>query len=319
MPKICYIERRFHGASQTVLDKANMILEQYEQQGYVMTLRQLFYRFIATDSFPTSWVDDAYNLKNGHAKGTKNTIKNYKRLGALMNDARLAGVVDWNHLEDRTRGLHGGFYFDDPASAICTIAEQYRIDKWANQLHRIEVWVEKDALLGVFERACTAAEIDVPYFSCRGYNSQSEMWRASERIKSHESVGQKVLILQFSDHDPSGLDMYADIQGRLNIFGCDAEVKRLALTIAQVKHYDPPSNPARETDSRFKEYQKTYGDESWELDALEPTVLVDLIKRVIISMKNQDEWDLSVRKENREKKQLLNVVKCWDNVVKVLK
>ena len=56
------------------------------------------------------------------------------------------------------------------------------------------------------------------------------------------------------------------------------EVRRIALTMDQISRYDPPPNFAKVTDSRFANYQMQYGDESWELDALDPSVLDALIR-----------------------------------------
>jgi len=153
-------------------------------------------------------------------------------------------------------------------------ARQFRIDKWATQPRRIEVWIEKDALVGVIEGVCT--ELDVPYFSCRGYTSQSEMWVGAQRLAAHwRKAKQNPLILHFGDHDPSGIDMTRDIQARLQEFsfgtaGHPLELRRLALNMDQVELYGPPPNPAKLTDSRCEAYMEEHGNESWELDALEP-------------------------------------------------
>jgi hypothetical protein len=63
--------------------------------------------------------------------------------------------------------------------------------------------------------------------------------------------------------------------------GDSVTVKRLALNMDQITKYKPPENPAKMTDSRFGGYVVKYGKKSWELDALEPKVLADLITRNI--------------------------------------
>lgn len=133
---------------------------------------------------------------------------------------------------------------------------------------------EKDALLDPIERAARAA--DVPYLACRGYVSLSAMWQASQRFSED---GRPVVLIHLGDHDPSGIDMTRDIDARLNeVFAeADVTVKRIALNMDQIEQYHPPPNPAKITDSRAAGYIQEFGRESWELDALAPDVIEQLI------------------------------------------
>lgn len=152
--KICYQKKNFSGSSLSVIRQANAIIDDYESQGYDLTLRQLYYRFVSKGLIP-------------------NKDTEYKKLGSIINDARLAGLIDWDRITDRTRNLRKNSHWDSPQSIVETCATQFQIDKWKDQKEYVEVWVEKDALVGILEQACEP--LDVPYFSCRGYTSQSEM------------------------------------------------------------------------------------------------------------------------------------------------
>lgn len=277
--KRAYIDKKFRKSSLTMIEQANEIVEEYQGQGYDLTLRQLYYQFVARDLLP-------------------NTIQSYDRLGALISNARLAGLVDWTAIEDRTRSLHKLPSWDSPSDIVEACASQYREDLWRNQPKLIEVWVEKEALAGVFQRVCD--ELRVPLFSCRGYVSQSAMWRAAMR---HIRGGKRVKILHFGDHDPSGLDMTRDIKDRLETFGSLADVFRIALNLDQIEEYGPPPNPAKTTDARYAAYQAQYGDESWELDALEPAVLSQLVEDNVLLVRDQTLWDgaLLMEEGNRER------------------
>ena len=175
---------------------------------------------------------------------------------------------------------------------------------WSNQPYRVEVWVEKDALVGVVEQACNP--LDVNYVSCRGYMSQSEMWKAGMRYRYYHSQGQKVILIHLGDHDPSGIDMTRDIDDRLDIFtnpnllDCASkfEVHRIALNMDQIDEYNPPPNPAKLTDSRALGYVQEYGFSSWELDALEPKVLTELITKKVIKYRDSDLF-LEARNQER--------------------
>jgi hypothetical protein len=295
--KMCYVPRTFARSSVTIIDQANRIIAAYEQQGYKLTLRQLYYQFVSRDLIP-------------------NKQSEYKRLGSIINDARLAGLIDWNAIEDRTRNLKSNNHWNTPASIVRACAEQFLIDKWKTQPLRIEVWIEKDALAGVFDRICS--QLDVAYFSCRGYTSQSEMWGAAQRHISFQRNGQKVVVLHFGDHDPSGIDMSRDIQDRLNLFGACTDVRRMALTMAQVREYDPPPNPAKDTDARFAGYSEEFGDESWELDALEPAVLSALVSDTVAELRDADAWTEKSIEEANARAVLTNISENWEDVVQLV-
>lgn len=297
MAKIAYVEKRFGADRLALIATSNQIIEEYQKDGYVLTLRQLYYQLVSRDFL-------------------KNDQKNYSKLGDTISDARLAGMIDWEAIEDRTRNVEQNSHWDSPADIIRSVARSYGIDKWFGQNYRIEVWVEKEALAGVFERICS--ELDVPHLACRGYVSQSEMWRAANRLKRFEKEGCETVILHFGDHDPSGIDMTRDIGERLRMFGCRAKVERLALTFEQVEQYSPPPNPAKTTDSRFDSYQQEYGDKSWELDALEPRVLVDLVREGVYAYRDVDLWDVAVKKEERGRRLLMKASSKWTDLEKVL-
>lgn len=266
-----FIDKNFSQSTLRVIEQADMIINEYAAQGYSLTLRQLYYQFVARGLI-------------------ENTMRSYKRIGSIVNDARLAGYLDWEAIEDRTRNLEGNPHFDGPAHAMDTVYQVYRTDLWASQLDRVEVWIEKEALVGVIADVCE--ELDVPYFACRGYVSQSEVWRAYHRSIATE---QGLIILHFGDHDPSGIDMTRDNLDRLrDVFGGNVVVERMALNLDQVNEYSPPPNPAKMTDSRFTSYSDQYGDQSWELDALEPSVINSLIQKGVSEYRDDEAWAVAV-------------------------
>jgi hypothetical protein len=336
---ICYVPKKFGDDALQTIAVANSICADYQQQGYDLTLRQLYYVFVSRDIIP-------------------NTIQSYKRLGDIINDARMAGLLDWDYIVDRTRNVRGLTHHTDPAHRIRTAASQYYIDMWANQDVRVEVWIEKDALAGVVQRACNANDVD--YFSCRGYTSQSELWAAGQRLGEYMRGGQEVVVLHLGDHDPSGLDMTRDIIDRLTLFtkhdgeeylramlnkhvrskGVAAwgllsheeqeegkrkavaarrvwgklDVRRIALNMDQIERYAPPPNPAKITDSRAKKYIERWGRSSWELDALEPTILNDLIQANIRAQRDDALWQEREDEEREGRRMLETVSSRWSDV-----
>ncbi len=274
--KIEYVPKNFKAAPLRVIEQANNIIEEYESEGYSLTLRQLYYQFVSRDYIA-------------------NTMQEYKKLGAIINDARLAGLISWEAIEDRTRNLAGTHHFESPDEIISDCVPRFKMDKWADQEYRPEVWVEKDALIGVIERVCV--ELDLDYFSCRGYTSQSEMWSAGQRMKRYKRLGQTPVIIHLGDHDPSGIDMSRDIDDRLEMFMGGMKIDRIALNIDQVHKYKPPPNPAKIEDPRASGYIKTHGTKSWELDALNPKILHTLIKKTVLKYRDEELWDKAIAEE----------------------
>lgn len=298
MPKINYVNKKFAAASLQMIEKANSIIAEYESQGFALTLRQLFYQFVARDLIP-------------------NNLRSYKNLGSVVNDGRLAGLIDWNHIQDRTRSLKSNSHWEDPADIISAVGRSYQIDMWNRQAYRPEIWIEKDAIVGVIENVCE--ELDVPYFSCRGYTSQSEMWVGGQRIGRWAEGGEQTpVIFHFGDHDPSGKDMTRDIVDRLEMFMGGVKLERLALNMDQVEKYNPPPNPAKITDSRSKGYIAEFGSESWELDALEPKVIVGLIRREVTKLIDQKIWREDLARLEEERTLLSKTSDLWEDVVKFL-
>lgn len=297
MPKIQYKEIKFRKSSLDLINLVNGVVDEYKAQGYELTLRQAYYQLVARGYIP-------------------NNEKSYKNIGNLINDGRLAGLIDWYSITDRTRYLRGNSHWENPADVIVSAKYSHNLDKWKGQPNYVEVWVEKDALVDIVGQACDP--LDTPYFSCRGYTSQSEMWSAARRFLRQNQREQRVII-HLGDHDPSGIDMTRDIQERLNMFGADVTVKRVALTMNQIDQYNPPPNPAKLSDSRCHAYMEQFGDESWELDALEPKVITNLIRSEVTAFRDDVIYQAVCDREDREKEELQMLVDSYDEAVAYLK
>lgn len=281
MPLIQYINKRFSPENERRIALANSIFQEYHKQGLDMSVRQLYYQFVSRKFIP-------------------NKVEEYNKLQNLISEARMAGLVDWFSVVDRTRNLIKPTSWEKPSQIIEATIQSYHVDHWFNQSNYVEVWVEKDALRGIVDAACYP--LDVPHFSCRGYSSQTELWNAAQRLLGKQKSGKTVTILHCGDHDPSGLDMSRDIKEKLSLFmRQDIKVRRVALNMSQIEKYDPPPDPAKHTDPRYAKYRNEYGDVSWELDALQPDVLVDIIQRNIKAFIDEDLWKEADKLEIRGK------------------
>ena len=215
MAKIQYVvEKRWAKSTRELLYKVIEIVDEYTEQGYRMTLRQLYYQLVSRDIIP-------------------NQQREYAKLSRILTEARMAGLVDWDFIEDRIR-----------------------IPKFPNQFDSVDDAMEQN---------------------------------------------KNCVILYFGDHDPSGEDMVRDIQDRLSTFGCEVEVRKVALTMEQVEEYHPPPNPAKLSDPRAEGYIAEHGDESWELDALPPDVLISLVRENLDEFLDKEKYDSVVEQEDSDK------------------
>lgn len=214
----------------------------------------------------------------------------------------MAGIVDWSAIEDRGRTPKIPFSIDGVQDALNVIADQYRINRQGGQENYIEVWVEKDALSNVFARVTEPYHIRL--MVNKGYSSSSAMYEAAKRFKkAYRNEDQEGILLYFGDHDASGKDMVRDVEERLREMGVKSlQVINPALTMDQVNEYDPPENPAKQTDPRAKWYIEKYGESSWELDALPPPVLMQIVRDNVIKHMDLELFKQVRIKEANQKK-----------------
>ena len=270
-------ELRLSKANRIMLERINTILEEYRNDGYVLTLRQLYYQLVSKDIIP-------------------NNDREYAKLSNILKKGRMAGIVDWSAIEDRVRVPKLPYWVRDVQHAIQDTIEQYRVDRMQGQQRNIEIWVEKDALSNVLFRVTSKYHIRL--MVNRGYSSSSAMYDAHRRLRSGG------VNLYFGDHDPSGKDMVRDIRERMEEFGREVDVRPVALTMEQIRRFNPPPNPAKITDPRAKWYIREYGRTSWELDALPPRELIRLAEEAVEELIDLDLYNRCLDREQRDIEEL---------------
>lgn len=293
--KQAYINTDFKPKTMALIEIMDDITQDYKDQGYVMTVRQLYYQMVARDHI-------------------ENTIQSYNNLASIVNNARMAGLLDWDSIEDRTRSFIRRTRWKGAQHILDVVAEQYHEDMWANQEHRVFVIVEKEALAGVLQPICE--RFDMPLLAARGYPSSTVVREFTlEDVKACKRADQLAVILHLGDHDPSGIDMTRDLKERIYTFSQGQKIKflRIALNMDQVEEVNPPENPAKTTDSRFQSYREEYGESSWELDALSPTYLNNLIEVQVEPFIDRALWGESAERIDAVKQRLQRVSEEWDD------
>ena len=281
--KEAFKEMEFKPASLERIGLCNEIIATYLSQNLRLTLRQLYYQLVTQNAIA-------------------NTEREYKNLSTLVSNARLAGLMDWDAIEDRIRQPRVQTEFENLDELVDAALSSYRLPRWRGQKFYTELWVEKDALAGVLQPL--ARDFHVTLMVNRGYSSQSAMRESAKRFAAAEAEDKSCILFYLGDHDPSGEDMVRDIQARLDMFGCDVKVLKLALTMEQVRQYNPPPNPAKMTDPRAGGYVSEHGNESWEVDALRPDILARIVQTAFRRTIDQKALAEVLAQEDKDKEAL---------------
>lgn len=282
--KLAFRDQKITPARAMQIERANAILEEYAEQGYRLTLRQLYYQLVARDMVP-------------------NAVREYSKLSETCVIGRMNGLIDWDAMEDRLRKPYLTYSVNSIEEAIEDTIDQYKRDRQEGQPYNIEIWTEKDAVSNILKRV--SIHYHVRLMVNRGYTSCSAMYEAYNRV-SRAPNDDGSIILYVGDHDPSGMDMLRDINERLEEFGVggDFKVVPVALTMAQIKKYDPPPNPAKISDPRAGWYIRQFGNKSWELDALPPEVLEKIARKAVLAQLDSDVFDEMLIKESADKQKI---------------
>ena len=213
-----------------------------------MTVRQVYYQLVSRQVI-------------------ENNRGQYQAVSNMLVDARKDGSIPWEWLEDRLRRPRAVTMWDDLPDFVETVRRAYRRNVWPTQPAYLEVWLEKDALSGIFE--AELARYGVTLNVGRGYDGWDSIHNAAVRFGN----GDGMTILYFGDFDPSGEDMARSLVERLAFFDCYPELIKCALTLDDVTRYNLPPDFTKATDSRQAAFVAKYGDLSVELDALPIAVL----------------------------------------------
>jgi len=308
--KECFTDKKFDPEAEAIIAEVDKILARFAANGYDLTLRQIFYQFISFNLFPDdrTWRKVGKETWVRDPTGTKNAEPNYKGLGGIVIDARMAGRLDWDMIRDRGRVTRTHAVFPDLKVFLQRLNETYRRDKWAEQPNYVEVMIEKQALEGVLYPVCE--RWDVAITANKGYSSGSSMYERAKHLQTKRDVEHKdVHMIYMGDHDPSGIDMSRDVADRLQLFSDGpVQVHRVALNYDQVMRHNLPENNAKEADSRAAEYVERFGPHSWELDALSPDTLVTVLEHAIRGLIDPKKWKGSLSAQEEDQDQLQDII-----------
>jgi hypothetical protein len=264
-----------HSRTETILEAAVSVLGEH----HPMTVRQVYYQLVSRQVL-------------------ENRRSQYQALSRLLVSARLEGTIPWRWLEDRIRRPRSVSMWDGLEDFAEAARRVYRRNVWESQRQYLEVWLEKDALSGIFEEVLE--EYGVTLNVGRGYDGWDSIHNAAGRFLGLEGA----TILYFGDFDPSGEDMVRSLRERLGELEAKPKIIKCALTLEDVRRYNLPPDFTKTTDSRRVAFVARYGDLSVELDALPLEVLSE---RVVTEVEARMDLDAlaEVREAEEQDRELL--------------
>lgn len=233
-----------HAKTLRLIETAYEVLSKHNP----MTVRQVYYQLVSRQVI-------------------ENNRSQYQAVSNALVDARKEGVIPWDWIEDRLRRPRHVPMWDDLADFAATVLASYRRKVWPEQRTYLEVWLEKDALSGIFEDALNVYGVILNVG--RGYDG----WASIRNAATRYGDGSAVSVLYFGDFDPSGEDMARSLRERLAFFGCQPDIRKCALTAEDVTRYNLPPDFTKATDTRRHAFIAKYGDVAVEVDALPVDVL----------------------------------------------
>lgn len=236
-----------------------------------------------------------------------NTTSEYTMLSKRLKYARIDGLIPWEAIEDRTRRAFLNEGWEDKNKFVATERNDflvgYRRDLQQGQENYIEVWLEKDALAGIFERI--AGPLCIVLCPTRGFSSVTFLRDLKNRILTRQKMGQRIIMLYFGDFDPSGEEMLSTMQITLedDLGVQNINYDFIALKEGQIEEYDLPvkMGAAKKTDSRYKKFVKKYGPRAVELDALSPKILREMTQRAMAKYLDLSKIGQHLEEEKKEK------------------
>jgi hypothetical protein len=254
---------------------------------YPMTVRQVYYRLVAIAV-----------IKNG--------IAGYRAVVRLLGIARDDGRIEWDWIVDRTRPEYAPSMWDDPDEFMQGVAKWYRKNFWLLQPNHVEIWAEKDTVIGTIQEITD--ELGVLVRVGRGYQSKTKKHEIYEFFKT---ITKPIVVLYLGDHDSSGRDIGRDVAEQVRDFGCRFRFKRIAIEPADIKKFNLPPDFAKTTDSRTKQFLEKYDDKCVELEALTVEELRRRVDSEVKALIEPEAWKKAERIQEAELEQIKRFMSKW--------
>jgi hypothetical protein len=229
-----------------------------------------------------------------------------QRVYRLLKQAREQGVIPWEWIVDETRPREGVSTWANPTEYARTVANSYRRDFWRDQPHRVVLVSEKGTVRGLLQPLIERYAVE--FQPMGGFGSATKVHDFAQ-----DDDGRPLHLLYAGDYDCSGMSMSeVDLPNRIAKYGGNQiQLRRIALTLDQVKGL--PSFPAsdKKKDPRYKWFVRNYGDCCWELDAIDPNDLRDCVEQAIVDLIEPKAWRRCELVNQAEQESIKTILKGW--------
>jgi hypothetical protein len=254
-----------------------------------MTIRQLFYRLVSIQAL-------------------ENSVPEYKKLSRVMTDARESGQVPFSWIVDRSRPTYAPNVFHDIKGGLTALRNCYRKDCWQDQPTHVEIWTEKDAIIGSIEPVTD--ELGVTVRVSRGFTSTTRVY---EIASAFTRILKPIFVFYLGDHDPSGRAIELDLYQRIASYGPDFQMERLAIREIDIDAFNLPPLRIKTSDTRAAAFRREFGNRCVELDALPPEELRSRVRQAIQEHIEEEAWGRALAIEKAEQESITSIVAKWND------
>jgi hypothetical protein len=229
-----------------------------------------------------------------------------QRVYRLLREAREDGTIPWDWIVDETRRLERVSTWSNPAEYARCVAQSYRRDFWDQQPVRVEMWSEKGTVRGVLQPVLD--EYGVGFRVMHGFGSATTVYDVAQ-----DDDGRPLKPLYVGDYDCSGMYMSEeDLPKRLEKYdGHHVKLRRIALTLRQTRGLLSFPASEKKKDPRYAWFVRNFGNRCWELDALDPNVLRNIVEKEIKKLIEPVAWERCVKVNQAEQESLRTVLDGW--------
>lgn len=283
--------------TQRITDLIDQAIEILDKES-PMTIRQLFYRLVSIEAL-------------------ENCRQDYVKVSRIMTIARNDERVDWDAIVDRSRTDYAPNVWEDAAEYVETIRHAYRKDYWHTQPAHVEIWVEKDAVVGSIENLTN--HLGVRVRPGKGFQSTTKVHEIAELFSK---ITKPIFVYYLGDHDPSGrnaeeelaIRVYQHLSDLADNEDADFSMERLAIHAEDITKFHLPPLKVKSTDSRAAGFKKQYGNRCVELDALPVVELRRRIQEAVTQHIDLDSWERAKVAEKAETESILDFAEKMKNL-----
>ncbi len=285
--------RKITSAKMPLVSAVKKVLED-RRKFWPLSVRMVFYRLLNDPPLRHASKQDSVLVNDG---------KSYSAVIDIMTRGRLAGVFPFAAIADATRPVALWDTHDDARSFMAEQLAEMFTGYWRNlqqsQPNHMEIVGEKNTVDPIIRPI--AGEYCIPFTTGRGYCSLEPRRQIAERFR--KSGKDKLVLLILSDFDPDGEEIAQSMARSMrDDFGIEnIHPVKVALTAEQATWFELTANmSAKKTSSNFRKFVKLHGANVWELEALEPETLQELLREAIQEVLNIDVFNAEIAAEKKD-------------------